>query len=52
MLLYLALLMQLRSFRRVDVVLLSSCDYGMNDEQVLGVTFPAVVEMWVGRGNI
>lgn len=48
----LAVLLQLRSFRLVDVVLLSLCYYGMNDGQVLGVTFPVVVEMWVGRGNI
>lgn len=52
MFLCLALLLQLRSFRLVDVVLLSLCDYGMNDGQVLGITFPVVVEMWVGRGNI
>lgn len=52
MFLCLALLMQLRSSRGVDMVLLSLCAYGMNEGQVLGIIFPVVVEMWVGRGNV
>lgn len=34
------------------MVLLSLCGYGMNDGEVLGITLPVVVEMWVGRGNV
>lgn len=48
----LAFLLQVRSFRWVDAVLLSLRGYGMNDGEVLSITFPVVVETWVGRGNI